>query len=53
MSVEYPHFWYTQESPEEVIHDPIIKGRRRRDLAMAIAGQDELLREVLTEATYH
>ena len=44
------HFWYTQESPEEVIHDPITKQRRRRDLAMAIAGQDGLIREVLTNA---
>ena len=44
------HFWYTQESPEEVTNDPITKGKRRRDLAMAIAGQDGLLREVLTEA---
>jgi hypothetical protein len=43
-------FWYTQESPEEVIHDPITKGRRRRDLAIAIAGQDGLLQDVLTEA---
>ena len=44
------HFWYTQESPEEVIHDPITKQRRRHALAMAIAGQDGLIREVLTNA---
>jgi hypothetical protein len=43
-------FWCTLETPEGVLNDPISKQRRRRDLAMAIAGQDGLLREVLAEA---